>query len=59
MVSLREVKDIAGAYPAELRSLIETAPDVMTEDEFLAEFLRWRRKARQLDAQKERQRQDP
>lgn len=48
-VVLGKLKDEAIKFPEPLRTLILTARDRMTEQEFLTEFLRWRKIAKTLD----------
>lgn len=51
-VDLGKLKSEALSYPEPLRTLILTAKDHMAEQEFLTDFLRWRKIAKTLDAVK-------
>ena len=46
-------KNALGSCPPELKALIDSCPENMTDEEFLQEFLRWRSVARRIDADRE------
>ncbi len=41
--SIREIKEFAQRLPDPVKSLILSAKDDMTEDEFLSKFIEWRK----------------
>lgn len=51
-VDLGKLKSEALSYPEPLRTLILTAKDHMADQEFLPEFLGWRKIAKTLDTMK-------
>lgn len=42
-------KNALGSCPPELKALIDSCPENMTDEEFLQEFLRWRSVSRRID----------
>lgn len=51
-VDLGPLKSEAIGFPEPLRTLILTAKDRMSKEEFLNEFLKWRKTARAMEGQK-------
>ncbi len=41
--SIREIKQYSERLPDPVKTLILSSPDEMTEDEFLAKFVEWRK----------------
>lgn len=49
MIELKLLKDEAVKLPEPLKTLILTAKDQMSNEEFLVEFLKWRKTARAME----------
>ena len=52
-VNVQPFKDTSSRYPPELKALIDSCPDEMSDEEFLAELTRSRKVARRIDADRE------
>ena len=52
MIDLKALKDESLRFPEPLKSLIELAKDRMDDQEFISEFLKLRKKAREMDAER-------
>ena len=48
-IDLRNLKSSAISFPEPLKTLILTAKDSMSQEEFITEFLKWRKTARAME----------
>lgn len=53
MINLKMIKGEKERFPEPLRTLIDMSPDQMEENEFINFFIKLRKKAREMDAQRD------
>ena len=55
MINIKELKNQSVKYPEPLKSIIEMSKNTMSAEDFIDWFLTLRQKARELDANKNKQ----